>query len=224
MMTKILETSSYSNHSKPRKLMILLHGYGDTASNLIPLAQVLDQESWGMYYAALNAPDSIPGYPMGFQWFDLNISGVHISNAGPKEYEVIRKVIDTNIDKIVTSISEILKKLNLEMKDCFVMGFSQGGTMTFELGRSLKNTLAGVGIISSRIITKDYTNELFEKTPVFISHGGQDHVIPLNNYERSLEILKESKFNFEHHLIENDEHTMSEETITLFQNFVKKNI
>ena len=61
MMTKILETSSYSNHSKPRKLMILLHGYGDTASNLIPLAQVLDQENWGMYYAALNSPDSIPG-------------------------------------------------------------------------------------------------------------------------------------------------------------------
>ena len=35
---------------------------------------------------------------------------------------------------------------------CFVMGFSQGGIMAFELGRSIKSQLGGVGIISSRII------------------------------------------------------------------------
>jgi len=60
------------------------------------------------------------------------------------------------------TISLILENLRLEMKDCFVMGFSQGGIMAFEFGRSLINNLGGMGIISSRIIKKDEKpNNLF---------------------------------------------------------------
>ena len=40
----------------------------------------------------------------------------------------------------------------------------------------------------------------------------------------ALPILKKYNFKFESHLLPNDEHTMSQETITLFQNFIKKNI
>ena len=35
---------------------------------------------------------------------------------------------------------------------------------------------------------------------------------------------KKYNFKFVSHLLPNDEHTMSQETITLFQNFIKKNI
>ena len=60
---------------------------------------------------------------MGYQWFDLYINGVYISDAGPKEYSVINKVIEDNVTKINNTISLILKNMKLEMEDCFVMGF-----------------------------------------------------------------------------------------------------
>ena len=111
------------------------------------------------------------------------------------------------------------------MTDCFVMGFSQGGMMAFELGQILQNQLAGLAIISSRIISKEHKpNKVFLKTPIFISHGAQDAVLPISNYNESLEVLKKYNYNYENYLIESDEHTMSQETITLFQNFIKKNI
>ena len=157
--------------------------------------------------------------------FDLYINGIYISDAGPKEYEVINKIIRENVSKINNTISLILENLKLEMKDCFVMGFSQGGIMAFELGRSIKSQLGGVGIISSRIMQKDETpNSIFQQTPIFISHGAQDDVLPISNFNQSIDILKKDNYNFESHLIEKDTHTMSPDTIKLFQDFIKKNI
>jgi len=224
-MVDILKGPSITKHQNPKKLMILLHGYGDNATNFIQIANLIDQDNFGMKYVALNAPDTIQDYPMGYEWFQLYTNGAHISNVGVKEYDVVKKKISENVEKIHHSISLLLENLNLNMSDCFVMGFSQGGMMAFELGHILQNQLAGLAIISSRIISKENKpNNAFLKTPIFISHGGQDAVLPISDYNESIEVLKNFKYNYENYLIEKDEHTMSQETITLFQNFIKKNI
>ena len=224
-MVDILKGPSITKHQNPKKLMIMLHGYGDNATNFIQIANLIDQDDWGMKYVALNAPDAIQDYPMGYEWFQLYLNGVHISNAGAKEYDVAKKKISDNVEKIHNSISFLLENLDLEMTDCFVMGFSQGGMIAFELGQILQNQLAGLAIISSRIISKEHKpNNAFLKTPIFISHGGQDVVLPISNYNESVQVLKKYKYNFENYLIEKDVHTMSQQTIALFQNFIKKNI
>ena len=224
-MVDILKGPSITKHQNPKKLMIMLHGYGDNATNFIQIAQLIDEYDWGMKYVALNAPDTIQDYPMGNEWFQLYLNGTHISNAGAKEYDVIKKKISENVEKIHNSTSLLLENLNLNMSDCFVMGFSQGGMMAFELAQILQKQLAGLAIISSRIISKEHKpNNMFLKTPIFISHGGQDSVLPVSNYNDSLKVLKNYNYNFENYLIEKDEHTMSQETITFLQNFIKKNI
>ena len=97
--------------------------------------------------------------------------------------------------------------------------------MAFELGQSLNQKLAGIAIISSRIISREFVpKNSFLETPIFISHGELDNVLPVSNFNQSVEILKKYNFKFVSHLLPNDEHTMSQETITLFQNFIKKNI
>ena len=88
--------------------------------------------------------------------------------------------------------------------------------------------------LPSVIALKDYVTpqrrpaftrfNVFLKTPIFISHGAQDAVLPISNYNESIEVLKKYNYNYENYLIESDEHTMSQETITFFQNFIKKNI
>ena len=46
-MDNILLGPSISKHDKPKKLMVMLHGYGDNAANFIHLAEPLDQDEWG---------------------------------------------------------------------------------------------------------------------------------------------------------------------------------
>ena len=135
-MVEILKGPSLTKHQNPKKLIIMLHGYGDNATNFIQIANLIDQDDFEMKYVALNAPDTIQDYPMGYEWFQLYLNGTHISNAGSKEYDVVKKKISENVEKIHNSISILLENLDLEMTDCFVMGFSQGGMMAliFQIG------------------------------------------------------------------------------------------
>ena len=69
----------------------MLHGYGDNAANFIHLAEPLDLDNWKMHYVALNAPSIMPGNPMGYQWFDLYVNGIYISDLGEKELKLKMK-------------------------------------------------------------------------------------------------------------------------------------
>ena len=224
-MDNLLKGPSISKHDKPLKLMVMLHGYGDNAANFLHLANPIDKDDWGMHYVALNAPALIPGNMMGYQWFDLYPGGVYISDAGPKEYEVVDKEIDSAVSRLKETINFYLEQLNLTFNDCIVMGFSQGGIITFELARKMDTMLAGIGILSGRIIEREEKlNPQFVKTPIFVSHGSLDDVIPSSKFENSIKYLKKNNYNFESHLVEGDTHTISPNTINLFQKFVKKNI
>ena len=103
------------------------------------------------------------------------------------------------------------------------MGFSQGGIITFELARRLNEKLAGIGVISGRIIQKEEKlNKILQQTPIFISHGSKDDILPVVNFDKSINYLKKNKYFYESHLIDDDKHTISLKTIHLFQEFIKK--
>ena len=103
------------------------------------------------------------------------------------------------------------------------MGFSQGGMVTFEVGNHLLKKLAGLAIFSGRIISNQIiTNKKLLQTPIFISHGEQDEVLPIKNFYKAKEYLKINKCNFESHIINQDGHNISPEAITLLQKFIKK--
>ena len=224
-MDNLLKGPSMSKHDKPTKLMVMLHGYGDNAANFMHLAQPIDKDDWGMHYISLNAPGTMQGNMMGYQWFDLYPGGVYISDAGPKEYELVNKEIESSVLRLKETINFYLEQLQLTEEDCFIMGFSQGGIITFEYARRIDKILGGIAIISGRIIKKnDNINTFLKQTPIFISHGSEDDVLPIHNFNQSIEYLKNNNYEFESHIIEGDTHTISPNTINLFQKFIKKNI
>jgi len=222
-MSEILNGPSISKHDKPEKIIFMLHGYGDNAANFLHLANPIDQDEWKALYVAMNAPNYITGNLMGYQWFDLYPNGIYISEAGPKEFEKITNEINDAINKIVNTMEEYCKSLNLSFADCILMGFSQGGMMTFEVGNFLNKQLAGLVILSGRIM-KNYPikNKILKQIPIFISHGEKDEVIPVKSFYDSKGYLSTNKCNFESHVLPLDGHNISPEAITLLQNFIKK--
>ena len=51
-MVDILKGTSITKHQNPKKLMIMLHGYGDNATNFIQIANLIDQDDFEMKYVA----------------------------------------------------------------------------------------------------------------------------------------------------------------------------
>ena len=222
-MSEILNGPSISKHDKPEKIIFMLHGYGDNAANFLHLANPIDQDEWKALYVALNAPNYITGNLMGYQWFDLYPNGVYIADAGPEEFEQINIEINESVKKIIKTIDQYCESLKLNYQDCFLMGFSQGGMMTFEVGNFLQKKLAGLAILSGRIMShQQITNKTLLQTPIFISHGEQDEVLPIKDYYKATEYLNINKCNFESHVLDKDAHNISPEAITLLQKFIKK--
>ena len=220
---KILTGPSFSPHIKPKKLIFMLHGYGDTAENFINLANAMNDSEYGANFIALNAPTIIPNYPHGHQWFDLYPNGIYIADAGPTEINKIYLDILLTLKLIENTINKIKNLYKLSYKDCFLLGFSQGGMMTFEFGNYFENYLAGIAILSGRVMPKDdHINPYLLQTPIFISHGKLDKVIPLKTYKESCEYLKKNKFNFDSFVLNEDDHTISINTINLLKKFLKK--
>ena len=224
-MSDLLIGPSYSLHSKPKKLIVMLHGYGDTAENFLYIANQLDEEEWGAQYISLNAPETIPNYSMGNQWFDIYPNGIYISDAGPNELAIIRQGVKKAIEKIEFTIKYHLNHLGLALKDCLVMGFSQGGMMTFEIGNSCQERLGALAILSGRIMEQTSINNVsLKQTPIFISHGDQDDVLPVTNFYQSKTYLQNNSCLFEAHEILGDTHTISLKAINLLQEFIKKHL
>jgi len=224
-MTNLLQRYTYSLHTKPEKLIVMLHGYGDNAENFINVANFIDKEEWGAYYLSLEAPHSIPNFPTGNQWLDIYPNGKYISEAGPEEIIVVRNEVENALKQIELTINYYLKRLILKHKQCMIIGFSQGGIMAFEFGNYFQEQLGALAIVSGRIMQKDKINNLsLKKIPIFISHGNKDDILDINNFYQSIDYLKKNNFNFESHEIIGDTHTISLKAINLLQQFIKKNL
>ena len=110
----ILSGPSFSPNSNPKKLIFMLHGYGDNAENFIHVASALHNPEWQANYIALNAPSIIPNFPSGRQWFDLYPNGIYISDVGPDEIEIIRSEVLNVVNKIKNTIkSKIIFSLEI---------------------------------------------------------------------------------------------------------------
>ena len=111
MKNNTLTGPSYKIHEKPQKLIFLLHGYGDNADNFIHIANHLDEIEFKANYIALNAPTIIPDYPIGRQWFPLNLNNTKTFPSSP--------VVSSEPTKILLSASLI--KISFHEEDVIII-------------------------------------------------------------------------------------------------------
>ena len=69
-MTRILNSERKDAISgSARSAVVFLHGYGANGADLLGLADPLSEHLPDTLFIAPNAPETCPGAPFGFQWF-----------------------------------------------------------------------------------------------------------------------------------------------------------
>ena len=222
---KNLTGSSFEVKKNPEKFVFLLHGYGDNGENFISLARDLYVSSLNISFFAPNAPSTVPQYPIGRQWFDIYPNGIPMIEAGPREKEILEQDCLASLNLLKNYIDALCLKHQLTYKDCFIVGFSQGAIMVFELGKYINKIFAGCVLLSGRILPSENHNKSpFIKTPIMIAHGDQDTVLEPKYFDETCNILSNEGFIFESSLIKGEAHTISLKMLQLVQNFIKKNV
>ena len=187
-----------------KKLMIILHGRGDSSEGFRGFPPFLDIDE--MNYLLLDAPFE---YFTGYSWYQLppdQLEGIMYSS------KVLTKILDEVFEE----------RFNAE--ESFLFGFSQGSLLTFEFGARYKKVLAGYIAISGYIydaekLLVDMNRDVL-KSNWLCTHGTLDEVLPYETSKEQVQTLQDGGFDVEFKSYEK-EHTIDRDELEMISQWIK---
>ncbi len=165
-----------ANGGPARRIVILAHGYGSNGQDLIGLAPYLAEALPDAAFVSPNAPEPVPGYPGGHQWFPISRLDPALMAAGVRGAAAS---LDGFID------AELARQ-GLPPSACALVGFSQGTMMSLHVGLRRAEPLGAILGLSGMLAD---AGPATSRPPVALVHGSHDEVIPIGALFASLEGL-----------------------------------
>lgn len=201
-----------------QKALILLHGYGADGYDLFSLSQMITPIFPDMLIFSPNAPQ--PVFGAGYQWFSLDdFFDTQNHNLGYLE-TLKNRTLDV-VPLIHEIIDYIITTYHLAETDIYVAGFSQGGIVAAQTVFERKKTFAGLILMSPVPILSASTENT--QTPVIITRGALDVVIPKEGAKLSFPTLKKSGFSVSEFVDPYLEHGISESCLQHIITFIQNN-
>jgi len=189
-----------------RRLMVVLHGLGDSMEGYRWLPPALDLPL--MNYLLVNAPDDYFG---GYSWYEFQ------GDAG------------AGIKRSTAMLIELLDAqcaCGFPTEQTMLFGFSQGCLMTIEVGLRYPHKFAGLVGISGHVHEPEAL--LAEMSPVareqrlLITHGLSDPLIPFALVREQVNELKAEGLQIEWHEFPKAHNIMGETELAVIRDFVMK--
>jgi phospholipase/carboxylesterase len=181
------------------KAIVLLHGRGGSAEDIISLRRLLNLEG-----AAIYAPRATNNswYPYSFM--------------APMEQN--QPALDSALQLIGEVVGDIAAE-GIRSEDIYFAGFSQGACLTLEYTARNAQRYGGIialtgGLIGQYLHTGNYTGD-FAQTPVFISTGDPDPHVPVSRVKESIAVLERMNALVTYAIYPGRQHTISAEEIRL---------
>ena len=158
-----------ASKARPKQLVILCHGLGADAFDLIDLAPSWQHACPDAIFASVHAPfphDS--GY--GRQWWS-------VADRSPPTIEAGVRAAATYLHGFIDAE---LARLGLPEAAYAIMGFSQGAMISLFTG--LRHTVAPRAILAfsgALIAPESLAAELANRAPVLLIHGEDDEAVPV---------------------------------------------
>ncbi|MHC0444785.1 alpha/beta hydrolase [Flavobacterium sp. 3-218] len=149
-------------------LLLMLHGVGGNEKNLFSFASDLPDN-----FLVISARGPLTLGPDSFAWFQVNFTGGH-PQINEQQAEAARVTI-------LDFIEDLKEEHDFDDKQVYLMGFSQGGIMSYSAALTEPEKIKGIAVMSGRLLPEVKPliadESRLEKLKVFISHGRQDAVL-----------------------------------------------
>jgi phospholipase/carboxylesterase len=186
------------------RLMIMLHGLGDSIEGYRWLAEAMDLP-W-MNYLLVNAPDDYFG---GWSWFDLqdHAPGVERSR------------------KMIFELLDDLRAKKFPTEQTTLGGFSQGCLMTVDVGLRYPHKFAGLVGISGWVFELEKTvkqlSPVAREQRLLMTHGVSDPIVPIEKVRPQIPQLKAAGLNVEWREFPKAHTIHGEIELAVIRNFVR---
>ena len=149
-----------------QQLMLLFHGVGATAQDLLPLGRVLASEFPQAFIVSIAAPLPSDMGGAGRQWF--SVQGISEENRPQR--------VDAALPAFVETVAKWQREASVGTDAVALIGFSQGGIMALESTRDRPAIAGRIVSIAGRFASLPESANL--ATTVHMFHGKADPVIP----------------------------------------------
>lgn len=160
-------------------LLILLHGLGSNEEDLLGFAPALPSK---YRIISVRAP-----YVLGdgsYAWFHVNFA-----TGNPVHDSLEAEQSRVKLTRFLASAQQKYKA-----SACYLLGFSQGAIMSFNLALTQPKLVKGIVALSGRVLPETIARKAPEKQlkrlKVFIGHGTRDNVLPIKHGRISNEACK----------------------------------
>jgi len=200
--------------------IIFLHGLGDTADGWFSLfyskqSPVRDTTKV-VLLTAPKAPVSINFGMTTTSWYD--IKSISIDESTFTKTHGLEE-IKTNTKRVVTVLENEIKELNGDSKKVFIGGFSQGCCLALYAGLSFNQTLGGIVGLSGYFFPITEINKANEMTPILLTHGLDDPLIPYEASQLSYKKIMGGERKIRTLWVPQLEHGINEKVIKEFKTF-----
>lgn len=152
-----------------RLLVVLCHGVGADAQDLIGLAEPWAAALPDIAFMAVDGPEPCDMAPFGRQWFSLQDRTPAVLDAGARRA----------MPALMATVDAELSRLGLTAGDVVLMGFSQGAMMVLHAGLRRAAPPAAILAYSGALLDSPALDaELTGRPPVLLVHGQDDDVVP----------------------------------------------
>jgi phospholipase/carboxylesterase len=165
---------------QPYPMIVCLHGRGADMRDLAGLAPAIDQR--GYLYVCPNAPVTIsigPGYT-GQAWYEPG---------GTPSPAAMEQAL-TALDGVVR---DVFAQYQVAAGQALLLGFSQGGAMTYRYGMLQPEMFAGLVILSGALRNPEALSPYLparRDQHIFIAHGTHDPVVPVDLSRNAVDFLE----------------------------------
>jgi phospholipase/carboxylesterase len=182
------------NKINPKKALIMLHGRGASAEDILPLAEYLNVKDY-----ILAAPQATNN-----SWYPNSFLAVPAKNEPWPSSSL--EIVNNTVNSFV--------RHGIPFSDIYFLGFSQGACLTLEYTARHAAGYGGIvaftgGLIGDRIYEENY-NGNFDSTPVFIGSSDPDFHVPVERVRASGTIFRKLGADLTESIYKNMGHTVSQ--------------
>jgi phospholipase/carboxylesterase len=187
-----------------RGLVVLMHGVGSNARDLMPLADIWSENLPDVAFTSLDGTDPFDGGFGGRQWFSLrDVAEANRTERVSAAYPALRRMLDAE-----------LAHWQLAFGQLALVGFSQGSIMAMHHVATTDEGAAAVVAYSGRLATPVAARN---GTPLTLIHGEDDEVIPVRELETAADAFNNAGYDVDAYVIPGIGHTINADGVALGQ-------
>jgi len=204
-----------SADTRDQPLVIFLHGYGSNEDDLFGIKDDLPAN-----YTVLSVRGRLELDLGAYQWYR--------KKSGVAQYDGDSDDLRQSAEAITDFVTRVTEKYHTQPDKVFLVGFSQGAMMTYEVALRHPEVLRGIAALSGRVLPllrselKDGSK--YAALKVFIGHGTADPQVPYVGATEALGVLKGVSIAPQFHSYPGVGHTISATEVSDLKNWISASL